>query len=456
MQQILIVDDQQDIRLSASLVLTNHGYHCLEADSPSQALAILEQQQVDLLLLDMNFHQDTTSGEEGLALLKRLYEQNICLPIVVMTAWASVDIAVQAMQLGAGDFVEKPWQNNRLLSIVKHQLAHAYLSQENKRFAQLQQSSEHNQAPLAVSGAMQQLLTQAQRVAQTDASILITGDNGTGKSMLANYIHECSSRASARFVSTNMGAIPDSLFESELFGHKRGAFTDAKEDRLGRFDLAQDGTLFLDEIGTLPAQLQTKLLRVLETGEYESLGSSRTLRTNARIITATNADLSQLIDTGEFRKDLLYRLNTVQLHVPALAERVDDILPLADYFLARHGAKYHRAGIAFSEATRQALLDYAWPGNVRELSHCIERAVILAGSDRIEVKELALEHPGPKASPSCHELMTFEEGERRVLTAALIHYRGNVANAADYLGLSKSAMYRRLEKLGIDPKELAC
>ncbi len=454
MKQILIVDDQQDIRLSASLVLTHHGYKCLEADSPLQALAIIEQQQIDLLLLDMNFNKDTTSGEEGLALLKQLSEMNLSLPIVVMTAWASVDIAVQAMQLGAGDFVEKPWQNNRLLSIVKHQLENAHLSQENKRFSQLQRDGENTPAPLAVSDIMQQLMAQAKRVAQTDASILITGDNGTGKSMLASYIHACSSRANARFVSTNMGAIPDSLFESELFGHKRGAFTDAKEDRLGRFDLAQDGTLFLDEIGTLPGQLQSKLLRVLETGEYESLGSSRTMRTNARIITATNADLSQLISAGQFRKDLLYRLNTVQLHVPALSERVQDILPLAEHFLAQHAARYHRLGIAFTEFTKQALLEYPWPGNVRELSHCIERAVILASGDSIDVKDLALERSQAIASNQS-ELMTFEDGERRVLKAALTHYRGNVVSAAEYLGLSKSAMYRRLEKLSIEPKEFA-
>lgn len=447
MTQILIVDDQADIRMSAALVLGNHGYDCLEAASPQEALACLQNQQVDLMLLDMNFDKDTTSGEEGLSLMRQLRKQQIVVPVVVMTAWASVEVAVQAMQLGAGDFIEKPWQNTRLLNIVRQQLKHAHLQQENARFSQLQ--VEESETPLAHAAPMLRLLEQARRVAQTDASVLITGENGTGKSLLASYIHSLSSRAGQRFVSANMGAIPETLFESELFGHKRGAFTDAKEDRLGRFDLAQDGTLFLDEIGALPGPLQSKLLRVLETGEYESLGSSRTLKTNARIITATNADIQAMIDAGDFRKDLLFRLNTVQLHVPSLTERKEDILPLAEYFLQRHSHKYQRGDMSFAAATCHALLDYGWPGNVRELSHCVERAVILSNAQEIQLHELSLQARG-SAQPSA--LLTLEDGERQVLQNALAHFDGNVARACDYLQLSKSAMYRRLEKLGIDPK----
>ena len=453
MKQILIVDDQADVRMSAALVLGNHGYQCLEADSPAQALSIIQSQRVDLLLLDMNYHKDTTSGEEGLAFLRQLQQQHLSVPVVVMTAWASVDVAVQAIQLGAGDFIEKPWQNRRLLNIVEQQLTHTHLQQENARFAQLQSTPKTR--PLAFSVKMQQLLAQAERVARTDATVLITGDNGTGKTMLARFIHEHSARAAERFVSANMGAIPDNLFESELFGHKRGAFTDAKEDRLGRFDLAQNGTLLLDEIGTLPAPLQSKLLRVLETGEYESVGSSQTQHANGRIIAATNADLAALITQGQFRKDLYYRLNTVPLHIPGLAERPEDILPLATHFLRQHSGKYQRSELAFAPATEQALLHYPWPGNVRELSHCIERAVILAATDLIQPAELNLTSEGVNESRSKrqdNELMSLEEGERRVLIAALRYFQGNVLKAAEYLKLSKSAMYRRLEKLGIDPR----
>jgi DNA-binding NtrC family response regulator len=449
---VLIVDDQSDIRMSAALVLGNQGYQCLEAASPVEALTLLRNKTVDLLLLDMNFHKDTTSGEEGLYLLRKIEEQGLKLPVVVMTAWASVDIAVQAMQLGAGDFIEKPWQNNRLVTIVRQQLQQAHLQRENARYSQMQTEPQMGAAekPLASSLTMKRLLTQAEQVAQTDASILITGDNGTGKSMLAQYIHQCSQRASARFVSANMGAIPESLFESELFGHKRGAFTDAREDRLGRFDLAQDGTLFLDEIGTLPTSLQSKLLRVLESGEYECLGSSKTLTSNARIITATNADLPALISKGCFRQDLLYRLNTVQLHVSSLKERKEDILTLAQHFLQKHGAKYQRRELRLSDNAIEVLTSYDWPGNVRELSHCIERSVILAATSVIEPDELSLT---TKSAQQGSTLMSLEDGERFVINNALTHFKGNVMLAGEYLNLSKSTIYRRLEKLGIELKK---
>ena len=453
MKHILIVDDQADIRISAALLLSNHGYSCHEADSLAKAFEVIEQQRIELILLDMNFSRDTTSGQEGLTFLEQLHKRNLNIAVVVMTAWASIDVAVQAMQLGAGDFIEKPWQNRRLLNIVKQQLKQTYLRQENARFAQLQ--ADEAETPIATSPVMMRLLEQAERIAQTDASVLITGENGTGKSMLAKFIHERSTRANERFVSANMGAIPDNLFESELFGHKRGAFTDAKDDRLGRFDLAQNGTLLLDEIGTLPSVLQSKLLRVLETGEYESLGSSRTMTTNARIIAATNADLPSLISKEKFRKDLFYRLNTVQLHMPALHERKEDILPLAEHFFVKYKAKYKRNELQLADKTANALLEYNWPGNVRELSHCIERAVILCTEISIQPHELSLPPLSQRLPPSQDtELMTLEEGERRVLMAALNYFQGNVIQASDYLKLSKSSMYRRLEKLGIDLKNI--
>jgi len=325
------------------------------------------------------------------------------------------------------------------------------LSQENARFSEL--NRQDTQEPLASSPLMLELLEKARRVARSDANILITGENGTGKSLLARYIHEQSSRAKQRFVSVNMGAIPESLFESELFGHKKGAFTDAKENRLGRFDVASNGTLFLDEIGTLPQNLQAKMLRVLETGEYEVIGSSQTLHTNARIISATNANLDELIARGEFRRDLLFRLNTVELHIPPLRERPEDIGFLAQHLLEKHARKYQQRSMFLSEATQTAILQYPWTGNVRELSHCIERAVIMSDSVELDPASLAL-NKGSVADGDGWPLMTLEESEKKAIIKALQYFNGNVMEAGDYLGISKSALYRRLEKYGIDLSKL--
>ena len=444
---ILIVDDQVDVRMSAAIALSNHGYQCLEAQSPLEALAILKSHVVSLILLDMNFSLDTTSGSEGLNFLKKLKQQNIQLPVVMMTGWASVDIAVQAMQLGAKDFIEKPWKNTRLVSIIKQQLENAQLSEENARFSALSQvtSAEF----IAQSPQMLALLTQAKRAALSDAYILITGENGNGKSLLAQYIHNHSQRAGNRFVCVNMGAIPESLFESELFGHKKGAFTDAKENRLGRFDIASNGTLFLDEIGTLPQTLQPKMLRVLETGEYEIVGSSNTQQTNARIIAATNADLSQLINNGEFRRDLLFRLNTIELHIPPLRERIEDIPLLVAQLLKKHGQKYQRPAMTLTPQAEQAILNHQWMGNVRELSHSIERAIIMSDESTLDVNALGLNNHG-LVQPAEPPLMTLEQTEKSAIATAIQHFDGNVLAAAQYLGISKSAIYRRIEKYSIE------
>jgi len=458
MNKILIVDDQLDVRMSASIALSNHGFSCVEADSPLQAMHIVTSEKIDLILLDMNYSSDTTSGQEGLTFLQQLQSKNISVPVVVMTAWASIDIAVQAMQLNAVDFIEKPWKNTRLVAIVKQQIDSAKLHKENARYTALSRPSI-TQEYFAKSPAMLELLGKAKRAAQTDANILLTGENGTGKSLLANYIHQHSSRADNRFVSVNMGAVPDSLFESELFGHKKGAFTDAKENRLGRFDIASDGTLFLDEIGSLGGNLQSKVLRVLETGEYEVVGSSQTEKTNARIISATNANLEKMIENDQFRRDLLFRLNTIELHIPPLRERPEDITLLAEQLLDKHATKYNRTGMSLSSAAHSAILLHPWVGNVRELSHCIERAVIMSDQAVINVNELSL---NINLSPSQHcdnkeknwPLMTLEESEKRALITAIKHFQGNVIEAGDYLGMSKSAIYRRLEKFDIDPKNL--
>ncbi|MBU2892214.1 sigma-54 dependent transcriptional regulator [Colwellia sp. D2M02] len=452
MNKILIVDDQLDVRMSASIALSNHGFSCIEAESPSQAMDLITTEQLSLILLDMNFSSDTTSGQEGLAFLKQLQDKHIHVPVVVMTAWASIDIAVQAMQLNAVDFIEKPWKNTRLVAIVKQQIENATLHRENARYSALNQT-DINTEYLVKSPAMLKLLAQAKRAALTNANILLTGENGTGKSLLANYIHQHSSRADKRFVSVNIGAIPESLFESELFGHKKGAFTDAKERRLGRFDIASDGTLFLDEIGTLSANLQSKVLRVLETGEYEVVGSSHTEKTNARIISATNADLEKMITDEHFRRDLLFRLNTIELHIPPLRERPEDISLLTEYLLEKHASKYHRRNMSLTNAAHAAILQHTWLGNVRELSHCIERAVIMSDNQVLDVNALSLS-PQVVKNTQGWPLMTLEQSEKRTLLTAIKHFQGNVVEAGDYLGMSKSAIYRRLEKFAIDPKNL--
>ncbi|ATC96301.1 sigma-54-dependent transcriptional regulator [Pseudoalteromonas tunicata] len=451
MNTILIIDDQADVRMAAVVALNQIGCHCIEAQGPDEALALLKQTSVNLILLDMNFKLDTTSGEEGLRFLQQLKTQQLTIPVVVMTAWASVDVAVKAMQLGAVDFVEKPWNNIRLISIVQQQLKQQQISHDNACLKAMQ--PENSDEYIAQSPQMMRLLAQAKRAAQTDASILITGENGTGKSLLAHFIHQHSARKNQRFVSVNIGAIAPSLFESELFGHKKGAFTDAKEDRLGRFEIANGGTLFLDEIATLPLELQSKMLRVLESQEFEVLGSSQTQQANVRIIAATNAEIASSIEQGEFRRDLFFRINTIELHIPPLRERPEDIIALSTHLLAIHSQKYQRKGLVFSAQAQMRLTQYEWPGNVRELSHCIERAVIMSDNNEIMASDLSLT-PTSTASSAAFPLVPLEELEKQMILKAIAEFDGNVIAAGDFLGLSKSAIYRRIEKHQLDLKDL--
>lgn len=455
MDPILVIDDQADVRMAAIVALNQLGLQCIEAQGPEQALEIINSNAISLILLDMNFKLDTTSGDEGLRFLKQLQSLSSTIPVIVMTAWASVDVAVKAMQLGAVDFVEKPWNNLRLTAVVQQQLALKKSNHDNACLKAL--NLPKNTDYIANSAVMQQLLTRAKRAAKTDASILITGENGTGKSLLANYIHQHSNRCEQRYVSVNIGAIAPSLFESELFGHKKGAFTDAKEDRLGRFEIANGGTLFLDEIATLPLELQSKMLRVLESQEFEVLGSSQTQTADVRIIAATNAELAKAIEAGEFRRDLLFRLNTIELHIPPLRERPEDIIELAHHLLATHSKKYQREGMSLSATATKALTHYTWPGNVRELSHCIERAVIMSDNDNINASDLILEQPSSDTSNTAKNeslpLLPLEELEKQMIQKALAQFNGNVVAAGEFLGLSKSAIYRRIDKHQLDLKE---
>ena len=450
---VLLIEDNREVRLSARFILEDHGFNITELENPTQAIDYLQQQSADLILLDMNFALDTTSGEEGLRFLRWLQQQPQQIPVVAMTAWSNTQLVVQAMQLGAGDFIEKPWQNQRLVQVISQQLKLKDLQQKNQQLS----SALHDSEPELVwqSAHMQRLMQQLQAVAASDANILLTGENGTGKSQLAQFIHRHSGRKAAPLVSVNMGAIPETLFESEMFGHKKGAFTDAKEQRIGRFMLAKGGSLFLDEIANLPLPQQAKLLRVLESGHYEVLGSSVTEQSDVRLISASNGNFSQLIQNGLFRQDLYYRLNTLEFRVPALRERSDDILPLVRFFLQKHGLRYQKMALRLHHTAEKQLQSYSWPGNIRELSHLIERAVLLCQDSVITQADLSLPNAcaqEPIATTSLQQLpmITLEQAELQLIRQALEFCHGNKQKTADVLGITKSSLYRRLEKYGLE------
>ncbi len=448
---ILVIDDRSDIRLSLALLLEDHGYSVLEADNPQIAQVMLKKHDIALALLDMNFTLDTTSGEEGLAFLAWLQSTQISLPIIAMTAWSNVDLVVKAMKLGVSDFIEKPWKNRQLLHILEQQLALTDLQRQNAKLKQqLTNKPEQSASYQWRSPCMLNLLLQIKKVAHTGVSILLTGENGTGKSELAGFIHQHSTRKDESLISVNMGAIAENLFESEMFGHKKGAFTDAKNSRIGRFELAENGSLFLDEIANIPLSQQSKLLRVLESGEFEVLGSSKTIQSNIRLISATNGKIAQLIRNEQFREDLYYRLNTLEFHLPCLAERHDDIVPLAQFFIDKFSDKYKVNTCQLMPEAQQALLSYHWPGNIRELSHLIERAVLLCQQGKITLHDLPLRSENPKGKyQGVFPFMTLEKAEVNLIKQALEQTHNNIPQAAILLGLTKSSMYRRLEKHGI-------
>lgn len=444
--EILVVDDRQDIILSARIVLEKQDFVVCEASDLEQAKVQLRGQQPNLILLDMNYSRDTTSGSEGLSFLSWLSANDIDIPVVVMTAWSNVALAVEAMRLGAGDFIEKPWKNQRLIQVIRQQLELSNLNRQNNRLRQ-QLKTENNDLYQWRSECMLSLYRDLDRAAAVDVTVLITGENGTGKSQLAKHIHDHSVRSGEAFVAVNMGGISETLFESEMFGHKKGAFTDAKNHRIGRFELASKGTLFLDEIGNIPLSQQIKLLRVLETKEYEILGSSQPVKCDVRLIAATNADIASLIDEKLLREDFYYRLNTFQINLPALRERHADIIPLSEYYLDRFRKKYKKQKIGLTGSAVQALLNYSWPGNLRELSHILERGVLLCDGERLSAEELRLSTP--IASTDVLPLMTLEDAEKKLIRQAMASTGNNVQKAAVLLGLTKSSLYRRIEKYAL-------
>jgi len=446
---ILIADDQPDVQEALRLLFKGEGYHIEAVSSPSRVLTAMEEKDFDVLLMDLNYTRDTTSGEEGLELLSQVQKVDSMLPVVVMTAWGSVEVAVEAMRRGARDFIQKPWENARLLSILRTQIELGQALRREQRLVAENQLLRAQGSPtlIAKSAAMQPVLQLIARVGPSDANVLITGEHGTGKEVIARTLHALSSRGSTPMVVVNAGGLSEGVFESELFGHVKGAFTDAKTDRVGRFELANKGTLFLDEIANVPLNQQAKLLRVLETGEMERVGSSKTRRVDVRLISATNANLGEEVSSGRFREDLLFRLNTVEIHLPPLRDRREDIPLLAMHFLRQYAERYRKSVNGFDAAALQVLRDHPWPGNVREMDHAVERAVLLSQGDMVKTSDLGL-RPTRESSARLEE-MSLEEVECLLIRKALSRFDGNVSQAAQALGLSRSGLYRRLQKYGL-------
>ncbi len=453
--RILIADDQPDVLRALRLLLKSEGMACVTVEGPADALEKASGEHFDAALIDLNYTRDTTSGEEGLELLTELAKRDPDLPVVVMTAWGTIDVAVRAIRQGAADFIEKPWDNRRLVSVIAAQVRLAQSRRREQRLdAENRLLRQREEGFIAESRAMRPVLDMIERVAPSDANVLVLGENGTGKGVIARQIHARSRRAEQPLIKVNMGGIAESVFEAEMFGHVKGAFTDAKSDRIGRFELADGGSLFLDEIANIPTAQQPKLLRVLEDGEFERVGSSRTLSVSVRLISATNADLAAEVAAGRFRKDLLYRLNTVEIRLPPLRERREDIAPMAQDFLERFGRRYQREGLRLAASAERALMGYAWPGNVRELSHVIERAALMARSDEIADLDFSLQSAeAPVAVEASLGQMTLEQAEQAMVRNALDQCSGNIQRAADMLGLSRGALYRRLEKFGLAASE---
>ncbi len=449
--RLLLADDQPDVREALRLLLKAEGYETQAVSSPADVIAALAARDFDAVLMDLNYARDTTSGQEGLDLLAQIQVMDSSLPVVVMTAWGSAQLAVEAMRRGARDFVQKPWENARLLTILRTQID---LRQALRRELRLEAENRLLRAEtrpklIAESSGMRPALELIARIGPSDANVLVTGEHGTGKEVVAQTLHALSSRAARPMVTVNAGGLSEGLFETELFGHVKGAFTDAKIDRVGRFELADQSTLFLDEIANVPLNLQAKLLRVLETGDIERVGSSKTRRVDVRILAATNADVTAEIGAGRFREDLLFRLNTIEIHLPPLRERREDIPLLANHFLRQYAQRYRKSLSGFDPIAARALAEHPWPGNVRELDHAVERGVLLAQGHAVRASDLGLRPAASAAGLPRLEEMSLSEVERHLVQRTLARFDGNVSRAAKALGLSRSGLYRRMQKFGL-------
>ena len=453
--RVLVADDQPDILNALQLLLADEGFDVSTARSPGEVLERLEATDFDTAILDLNYTRDTTSGQEGLDLLERIRGIDATLPVLVMTAWSSVGGAVEAMRRGARDYIEKPWDDERLLATVRTQVELRRALRRNQRLQEANTRLQRGGAPpfIGESGSIREVKRTIERVAASDASVMITGEHGTGKEVVASWIHAASDRKGRPLVTMNAGGLAEGIAESELFGHVKGAFTDARFDRLGCFELADEGTLFLDEIANMPVRLQAKLLRVLQTGEVQRVGSSRLRYVNVRVLSATNANLPEEVSAGRFREDLLYRLNTVVIHLPALRERTEDIDALADHFLAHYAARYRKPLAAVDTDARAALRSHRWPGNVRELAHTIERAVLMSDPGATSVARRDLRLDVAAGGAKAHEPLTLEDAERVFIEKVLARHGGDVRLAAEQLGMSRSALYRRLQHYGLKEPE---
>ena len=449
--RVLAADDQQHILDAIELLLRPQGYEVDSVRSPALVREALATDSYDAVLIDLNYTRDTTSGQEGLDLLSEIVSSDSSIPVIVMTAWGNVELAVEAMRRGARDFLQKPWENERMLAVLRTQVElHRALQQAARLDAENRLlRAEGRPEFIAAAPSMQPVLEAITRIGPSDANVLITGEHGTGKEVVAHTLHALSERASRPLVAVNTGALPEGVFESELFGHVKGAFTDARSDRIGRFELADGGTIFLDEIGNVPLHQQAKLLRVLESGDIERVGSSRSRHVNVRVVSATNTDLHAACASGQFRQDLLFRLNTVEIHLPPLRERREDIPTLAIHFLRRYASRYRRPVEGFGRAL-QSLAQYSWPGNVRELEHTVERAVLMCRTQEIQTGDLGLNLSRAVGQNLGNlEDLSLESVEAILIRKALQRFHGNVSQAAEALGLSRGALYRRMEKYGL-------
>ena len=447
-----MIDDDEDVLLAAKMLLKKYNYHVIIEKNPNKIPFLLNNDTYDVILLDMNFSKDTTSGKEGFQWLAQIKEKDPSAVVIMITAFGDVEMAVRALKEGATDFVLKPWQNEKLIATISTaiRLKKSYNEVDKLRKAKEmleEQISQPFRDIIGNSPAIKDVFALIDKVAKTEANILILGENGTGKELIARAIHQKSMRKDSSFVSVDMGAITETLFESELFGHKKGAFTDAREDRPGRFELANGGTLFLDEIGNLSLSLQSKLLTALQSRQVTRVGSNQSMEVDIRLICATNMNLHQMVKDGKFRQDLLYRINTVEITIPPLSERGDDIPMLANHFLNHYSKKYRKDVLSISPEALTKLKKYAWPGNVRELQHAIERALIMADSPTLQESDFLFSRKGNEAINA--DTLNLDEVEKAAVAKAIQLHNGNISKAADELGLTRASLYRRMEKYGI-------